>query len=471
MHARYRASGRSVPWRGLIITGGCVAVVAAAGFVAEQVVDLPWIGFIDDAVAYEPFMPPAPPEAEWDPAVTVLAAPVIPAAGSAGPGMPEVLAPLAAAAALGDQVGVSVIDLATGMPAYESAAATPQTPASTLKILTTVAALTVLGPGHTFSTRVVGAVDGLSEGGMITLVGGGDPTLTVDDGSGGTMTDLADITATELTKAGVASVSLTFDDSLFSGPAADPDWSPGYVTSDIVSPVSALGVDIAENRPADPAADAASRFAGLLRERGIAVASPPVRAVAPADGTAVAAVSSPPLSTIVEGVLTRSDNDGAEILARHVAVGTGLPGTSAAASVAITQTLTTLGLDMTSSLVLDGSGLARGSVVPAAVIAAALATAADPAHPELRAILTGLPVAGFSGTLADRFDDPTGLAAGMVRAKTGTLTGVSGLAGIATAQNGHSYVFAVLADEVSDTAAARDGLDDVAAALAACGCR
>ena len=62
-------------------------------------------------------------------------------------------------------------------------------------------------------------------------------------------------------------------------------------------------------------------------------------------------------------------------------------------------------------------------------------------HPELRPVLTGLPVAGFTGSLAYRFDQaPAGR--GLVRAKTGTLSGVSGLAGVATDREGTPLVFA-----------------------------
>jgi D-alanyl-D-alanine carboxypeptidase/D-alanyl-D-alanine-endopeptidase (penicillin-binding protein 4) len=86
-------------------------------------------------------------------------------------------------------------------------------------------------------------------------------------------------------------------------------------------------------------------------------------------------------------------------------------------------------------------------------------------------VLTGLPVAGFTGTLGDRFEPPSAAgSAGVVRAKTGTLTGVSSLAGIVVARDGTAYAFALLADDVTNTVAARSALDDVATALAGCGC-
>ena len=96
--------------------------------------------------------------------------------------------------------------------------------------------------------------------------------------------------------------------------------------------------------------------------------------------------------------------------------------------------------------------------------------AASTDHPQLRPLLTGLPVAALSGTLAERFDESAG-AAGWVRAKTGSLRGVTSLAGTVQDADGRLLVFAVLADAVPATTAARDAVDSVAAALVACGCR
>lgn len=450
-------------WRraGVVAAGCAVVLAAGAGVVLERRGELPW-SQSEAATGLVLVAPDESPSPTWSPAPDVLAAPAT--AGTTGePAVGDVLAPALGAPGLGGRVGVSVVNLVTGESSYESAGADPHTPASTLKILTGAAALQALGPDHTFTTRVVSGPDPAA----VTLVGGGDPTLTAgDDGPGTRLADLAAATAQALTDAGVTSVSLSYDASLFTGPAADPDWSPGYVPS-VVSPTTALAADI-HDRPSDPPLAAAEDFAALLGAQGITVDGDPAEAVAPEGATELASVASAPLASIVEDVLTTSDNDGAEVLSRHVALASGMEASSAQAGPAVVQALTALGLDATGASLLDGSGLARGSAVPATLITGALALAAGPDHPELRSVVTGLPVAAFTGTLADRFGESS--AAGLVRAKTGTLTGVSALAGVVVAADGVGYAFAVLADDVGNTLSARAALDDVAAALAGCGC-
>jgi D-alanyl-D-alanine carboxypeptidase/D-alanyl-D-alanine-endopeptidase (penicillin-binding protein 4) len=103
------------------------------------------------------------------------------------------------------------------------------------------------------------------------------------------------------------------------------------------------------------------------------------------------------------------------------------------------------------------------------VLTAVVAGAADGSIEGASALLSGLPVAGYDGTLFDRGDEET--APGTVRAKTGTLLGVHALAGTAVTADGRLLAFAVVADGSANEAAAEEALDDVAAVLAGCGCR
>ncbi len=103
--------------------------------------------------------------------------------------------------------------------------------------------------------------------------------------------------------------------------------------------------------------------------------------------------------------------------------------------------------------------------------------AASAGHPELRAVITGMPVAGFSGTLTKGqsvFGDPAAAARGLLRAKTGNLDTVVSLAGLVNDRDGSVLAFAFMADRlasVQDLRSAASTMDKLAAALAGCGCR
>jgi len=87
-------------------------------------------------------------------------------------------------------------------------------------------------------------------------------------------------------------------------------------------------------------------------------------------------------------------------------------------------------------------------------------------------LLTGLPVAGASGTLQDRFAASSAAAGvGVVRAKTGTLSQVGALAGTAVDADSRLLVFVLLADAVPSITPGRAALDAIATSLAGCGCR
>jgi D-alanyl-D-alanine carboxypeptidase/D-alanyl-D-alanine-endopeptidase (penicillin-binding protein 4) len=359
--------------------------------------------------------------------------------------------------------------VATAKPLYGTGAAEAMTPASTTKIATAAAALSALGADHRLTTRAALEPDT----GELVLVGGGDPTLTAHQDAEGwaSLRTLADATAAALKKRHISEVTLSYDTTLYAGRELHP-----IGVNDNLAPVTALKADEARTddsasgpapRAADPAADATRTFADLLRGKGIKTTSPgPSKATGRAES--LATVSSPPLSDLVERMLTNSDNDIAEALARQTAVATGKRADFAGAGQAIGAQLKKLGLPVSGADFKDGSGLDRADRLTAGLLTSLLVKAGDPTHPELRPALTGLPVAGFTGTLTSRYTDG---AAGIVRAKTGTLTGVNTLAGTVVDQDGHLLAFAFLTSNTTDPAAAQSALDRTATALAACGCR
>ena len=177
------------------------------------------------------------------------------------------------------------------------------------------------------------------------------------------------------------------------------------------------------------------------------------------------------MSRLVEQALTASDNLLAETLARQVAVRRGLPASFDGAAQAVTAALAEAGLDTTGVSLTDGSGLSGDDRVPARLLVDVLRGAADGSIPGVDALLSGLPVAGYDGTLAERAADGAGVPAA-VRAKTGTLGGVNDLAGTVLTADGRLLAFAVLADGTTGgLRASETALDQVAAALAGCGCR
>ncbi len=377
---------------------------------------------------------------------------------------------------LGRNVVVAVADM-DGEVAWSSNEG-QITPASTTKVLTAVAALETLGPDHRFTTSVErGAAPD-----EIVLVGGGDPYLSAEPVSTNAFPERADLTtlardaAAKLAEAGVTKVKLRYDASLFTGPADNPKWERGYVADEVVAPISALAVDSGRDpsgwgRVEDPAKAAATAFASALEDEGLSVGRPQ-EGKAEGAGTRLASIDSAPVAQIVERVLDVSDNEGAETLAHHVGLRVDDDGSFEGGARAVLSTLTGLGVETDRVVLHDGSGLARGNRVTAKALLQTLALAADEEHPHLRPALDGLPVAGFTGSLARRFDVGADSGLGRVRAKTGTLTGIHLLAGTVTGADGVPMLFVAGADRVpsAKTLDARARLDQIAAALAACRC-
>jgi D-alanyl-D-alanine carboxypeptidase/D-alanyl-D-alanine-endopeptidase (penicillin-binding protein 4) len=372
---------------------------------------------------------------------------------------------------LGAGVSAEVVDVATGKVLLDKDAADPAIPASTAKLLTTTAALITLDPATTFKTTVVaGATPG-----EVVLVGGGDLTLSRTAPSqtypgAPTVADLATQVRAAM-PAGTPVTRIVVDSSLFSGPLTANGWGPADAPSSYAAPVTATAVDGARVSPGStarsgqPGIDAGSALADALGAPGAAV----VLGVAPPGAKPLATVHSAPVARLVEQALSMSDNMLAEALARQVALARHLPASFEGAAQAVTQALADAGVDVAGVTLSDGSGLSRNDRIPARALTAVVAGAANGKLGGASALLSGLPVAGYDGTLFDRGD--TGTAPGTVRAKTGTLLGVHALAGTVVTTEGRLLAFAVVADGSGNEVAAESALDDVAAALAGCGCR
>ncbi|WP_406829471.1 D-alanyl-D-alanine carboxypeptidase/D-alanyl-D-alanine-endopeptidase [Pedococcus sp. KACC 23699] len=387
--------------------------------------------------------------------------------------------------ALGPVPGYLVRDAFTGQVLLQKAPDVVRTPASTLKLLTALAIGTTLDPRATLPTKVVQG----SSASAIVLVAGGDTMLatgkghpTAVEGRAG-LGDLAAQVATALQSSGTSTVSLRLDTSYARGARWAPTWSQADVTAGYTGGVSMLG--LAGQRavpfhpaPRDPEAATAAAFVAALKAQGItAKLAPektwtrPVAAGSPLLGT----VESAPIGDVLALALDQSDNALTEGLARQATVKAGGAATFPAAVAFVKKAVTAKGVDLTGAVMKDTSGLSSGQKVSPRMLSDVLQLGADGSVPAMQDTISRLPVAGLTGTLAERFTTTTTHpAAGIARAKTGTLTGTSTMAGTVIDADGRVLSFVVQADHVPPgvgTLAARAALDRFVAALATCGCR
>ncbi|SCG78193.1 D-alanyl-D-alanine carboxypeptidase / D-alanyl-D-alanine-endopeptidase (penicillin-binding protein 4) [Micromonospora echinaurantiaca] len=465
----------------LLLALAAGVVVVRPGPVAQ------WLG--DDQAGGPASAQPADP-----PPVPVLAGADANAPLPTQEGVSAALDPLVGAAALGDRVNVSVADVATGQPLFGAHEDDGTVPASVTKLVTAVTVLAARGPGHRIPTR---AVAGASPG-EVVIVGGGDPTLAVDKKGfypgAARLDDLAAQVKAAL--GGTAPTKVTVDSSLYSGPVHEPGWDDDIPTGGYGGAITALMTDGARKdvpqakrdhdagdhgaeRVSQPDLVAGRAFARLLGvpadavSRGRAPAAG-ADATAGAPGSELGKVESLPMVRLVDIMISDSDNIVAEALARQVALARNQPASFTGAAAAMDAVAGELGLPADELSLADGSGLSRTNRISPSLLTDLITLAGNGSRPELAAVFGGLPVAGWSGTLGERYAaDGTRSGAGVVRAKTGTLTKVHAIAGLVTIADGRLLTFAVLTDAVppDGMAAARVALDRIGATLAGCGCR
>jgi serine-type D-Ala-D-Ala carboxypeptidase/endopeptidase (penicillin-binding protein 4) len=355
----------------------------------------------------------------------------------------------------GPASGALAVDLDTGARLFALRAGVPRTPASVEKLYTTATALRRLGADGRLVTQVSADVLPDFRGrvlGNVYLRGAGDPTFGPVD---------VDRLADQVESAGVLTITgrVVGDESAFDALRGPP--SSGYATSIYVGPLGALTYNrglTGRRSPyfqAQPARFAARAFTRELRSRGIRIRRRAVAGVTPPAAPRLATWASPPMVDLIRLTNVPSDNFAAETLLKAIGSQVAGSGTTAAGAAVVREEMGRVGIN---PIVVDGSGLSHGNRTSPRQVVRLLRTM------DGEAAFTGsLAVAGRSGTLIDRLRGTA--ARDRCRAKTGTLNGVSALAGYCTSVTGTDTAFAFLMNGVNP-AGARVLQDRMVASLA-----
>jgi D-alanyl-D-alanine carboxypeptidase/D-alanyl-D-alanine-endopeptidase (penicillin-binding protein 4) len=371
----------------------------------------------------------------------LLALALLPAAAPAR-GLPGTQRLLAREMAAAGAAGAYVVDLDSGDVLFSWRPRTRRIPASVTKLFTTATALRRFRPDGTLQTDVLAdaapGADGVLDG-NVYLKGGGDPSF-------GSLQ--ARRLARRLARTGLDEVSgrVIGDESAWDTLRGGP--STGYRLDGWLGPLSALAFDhgLTGGRypffQVDPARFAAGAFTRALRRAHVRVRRSARAGVAPADAQPLMSWSSPDIATLVARTNTPSDNYMAEGLLKALGARFGLAGSTGAGVTVVRATVEKLGAR---PRLVDGSGLSRGNAVsPRDVVRLIVGMDRSALAEPFEASLA---VAGRTGTLSERLR--YSVARGRCRAKTGTLSGVSALAGICDTTRGRRVAFAFLMNRVS----------------------
>ena len=342
------------------------------------------------------------------------------------------------------QLGLYVYDLTDGLPLYAVNAAQRMRPASCQKVVTAITALDCLGGDYQLRTefRTKGkVVNGVLQGDLI-VVGGMDPMVSPDE--------LFEAAQNIRQKQGIESITggIVYDLSM----REDKPLGWGWCWDDDYGPLSALlvnGKDTFEKN-----------WLQALSQAGIKVNSKGKGQTAGGREQAKTVYSiRHSKDELLNPMMKNSNNIYAECLFYQTAAFGGKKGAGhKEAGQRTEQLLSKIGLDPSPYRIADGSGLSLYNYVSAEMLVALLGYAWRNESIKEH-LLTSLPISGFDGTLKSRM---TGTEAdGNVRAKTGTVTGISSLAGYITAANGHTLAFAIINQGVSSSAIGRSFQDKV----------
>lgn len=343
------------------------------------------------------------------------------------------------------QLGLLVYDLTAHQVVYQKNERQRMRPASVMKLVTSITALDMLGGDYQYHTGICyrGHLEGDTLVGDLYFVGGFDPTITRDD-----LRMMADT----ISRYGIHRIDgmlvsdLTMKDTL--------SYGSGWCWDDDNDRLTPLLVDKKDQFM--------SIMMQEMRARGIQLSGTLARGRLPQGCTEIYRYNSS-IDKVLLRMMKQSDNLYAESMFYQVAKGNS-PRTATAsdASGAVKRLAMRLGLDPINYTIADGSGLSLYNYVSAEMIVALLRHAYQ--NREIYDHLyPSLPIAGVDGTLEKRMTK--GKAFGNVHAKTGTVSGVSTLAGYCQASNGHTLCFAILNQGLIKASDGREYQDRVCEAL------
>ena len=343
------------------------------------------------------------------------------------------------------QVGMMVYDLDADSVLFQYQARQLMRPASTMKLVTAITALDRLGGSYEYQTRIfyTGTIADSTLTGNLYCVGGFDPSLTTDDVA---------VIAESIRQAGITRIvgNIIGDKQM----KEVLDYGEGWCWDDDNPSLSSLLINGKD--------DFISQFAQQLDKDSIFPDGPAEYAALPKDAVLLCQRSHS-LEDVLVPMMKDSNNLYAESMFYQIGAATGArPAKSSHARNAIKRTLHKAGITGSHYKIADGSGLSLYNYVTPELLTKLLVYAYR--HPSIyRYLYVSLPVAGEDGTLKKRMKDTPAQIS--VRAKTGTLTGISSLAGYAVATNNHVLAFAIINQGVMKNDQGRNFQDKVCTAM------
>ena len=345
------------------------------------------------------------------------------------------------------QVGLMVYDLTADSVIFCHNERQLMRPASTMKMVTAVAAIDCLGSSYQLKTqlRYSGTVSDKTLVGNIYCIGGLDPRFNNDD-MRAFVESLRKMEIDTIRGKIVADVSMKDRDLLGEGWCWD-DKNP------VLSPLLVNRKD-----------NFMETFISMLTNTGIYLDITTDKGTAP-HGTFELCTRTHTIDQILQRMMKKSDNLYAEALFYQIAAQQGSRyATAKQAAAAIKRLINKIGLNASDYRIADGSGLSLYNYLTPEVEVELLKYAWN--NEDIYYYLyNSMPIAGQDGTLQNRMRGTH--AAGNVRAKTGTVTGVSSLAGYCTSANGHELCFAIINNGLLSTSKGRMFQDRVCQALCA----